>query len=88
MLSEALSLFLDYQHFAYYTGHTFRGLTISERPSGYNVILRSYSKKGEPLYAMGTGNDASDVLARLLDALSSKGGESLWRLDKYAARGK
>lgn len=74
MLSEALSLSVDNQHFAYYLGNSFRGLTISERSDGYNVILRAYDKKGLPVYAMSTGADASDALARLVDALSSRGG--------------
>jgi hypothetical protein len=79
----ALDDILDKQTFAYHTGQVFRGLTITETPEGHNIILRAYSNTGEALYAMSTVPDALEGLRGLFDYLSSKGGESAWRRDRY-----
>lgn len=79
-----LALALNPQEFAYFTQQVFRGLTITERAEGYNIILRGYDKKGEPVYAMLAAVDPVEGLLKLLNALSDRGGESLWRTDKYA----
>lgn len=81
---EALSLQLDYQAFAYETGHAFRGLTITERPEGYNVVLRARTSRGEPVYAMTVDADPTSGLNRLQRLLRQKGGEALWRHDRFA----
>ena len=81
---RSLGLHLDPQEFAHLTGRTFRGLTISERSDGFNIILRGYTRQAEPIYAMSTATHPVVGLLQLLNALSGKGGEVLWRDDKYA----
>lgn len=81
---KSLGLYLDPHEFAYLTGKTFRGLTISERADGYNIIMRAYDRRGKALYAMITASHPVIGLLQLLNGLSGKGGEVLWRHDKYA----
>lgn len=81
---KGLLFALDPHEFAYVTGQVFRGLTISERESGFNIILRAYNRKNQAIYAMMSAEHPVDGLLALLNALSGKGGESLWRMDKYA----
>lgn len=81
---KGLVLALDPQEFAHLTGQSFRGLTVSERDSGFNIILRAYGRKQQAIYAMLSSDHPVDGLLQLLNALSGKGGEALWRVDKYA----
>jgi hypothetical protein len=75
---------LDPQEFAFQTGLAFRGLTLSQSPNGWNIIVRAYHKHDGPVYAMTQHADILEGLAGLLSALSSVGGAKLWRHDKYA----
>lgn len=86
MRSSSLSLTVDDKGFVFDTGHTFRGLTISECMSGYNVIIRALNKHGAPVYAMTTADDPGDGIFDLMSALTASSGASLWRPDKYAAK--
>lgn len=81
---EALTLRISYQQFAYLTGHAFRGLTVSERPEGYNIVLRARTSRGEPVYAMTVDADPTEGLRRLMALLRKKGGDALWRHDRFA----
>lgn len=83
MLIKALSLQFSSKEFSYYTQHTFRGLTVSESPAGYNVIIRTFDMQGKACYAMTTATDPSEGLSRLFEAVSSKGGKDIFHLDKY-----
>lgn len=76
-------LLFDTQEFAFLTGQTFRGLTISECGSGYNIVLRAFDRDNEPLYAMAQHSDAREGLRVLLGALATRHGPKLWRHDKF-----
>ena len=78
---------LDPQTFAFETGVTFRGLTISENSEGYNVVIRGYDQSGLPVYCMTHDTDYLDGLTRLIWAVSRGNGANLWRKDKYANGG-
>lgn len=85
--TKADFLLLDAETFAWLTGMTFRGLTVSQGPNGYRVILRAFTRELEAVYAMTEGDDMRQAAHRLLDALSKRGGESLWRHDRFFKNG-
>ena len=74
---------LDPHVFAENTGHTFRGLSITEKSAGWNVVLRSFGPDGGAYYAIGQSESPLDALERLYEALGKRGGARLWRLDKF-----
>lgn len=76
-------LLSDPQEFAHLTGRHFRGLTISENGTGYNVVVRAFDGEGNALYAMNQHTDPYTGLKELLAALSTTKGSVLWRRDKY-----
>lgn len=78
---------LDPHVFATNTGMVFRGMSISENGAGYNIVLRAFDTYGKPFYALGQHEDALDGLERLYEALGTKGGTNLWRLDKFFSQG-
>lgn len=77
------TLLLDPKEFAFLTGQTFRGLTISQTGDGWNVTLRAFLQGEEAVYAMTQGPDPHEALLSLLSALSTRRGMSLWHRDKY-----
>lgn len=77
---------LDPEEFAFKTGKQFRGFTITPKDGLWNVIFRAYDRDGHAVYAMGTYDNPAVGSAVLLHALSAKGGESLWRSDKFYSR--
>lgn len=81
---QLLPTILDPQVFAFETGYSFRGMTISENSQGYNIILRAYAPDKSAVYAMGSNADPLDGLQALFNALSTAKGTSLWRIDNYA----
>lgn len=80
----AVRLDIDDKGFIFDTGLTFRGLTISEAPGGWNCVLRAREKSGAPVYAMTTATEPAEGLAKLYEAVSHGKGERLWRHDRFA----
>lgn len=76
-------LLTDSKEFAYLTGHTFRGLTLSASGAGWNIILRAFGPSSEPLYAMTQHSNPREGLQILLGALGTRNGAQLWHHDKY-----
>jgi hypothetical protein len=84
---KPLDTILDGHEFAFYMGRRFRGLSITENGSGWNIIIRSWSLAGQAEYARGHHENPQEGLKALLNALASKGGERLWHHDKFYASG-
>lgn len=76
-------LLFDSKEFTFLTGHTFRGLTVSQTGAGWNIVLRSFGPQLEPLYAMTQHVDPHEGLQLLLGALATRTGNQLWRKDQY-----
>lgn len=72
------------KHFSYNLGASFRGLTVSESPNGYNIILRAVLSDGTAVYSMTVCKEIAEGLANLVALLEDRGGAKLWRFDKYA----
>jgi len=83
-LQRSLSLVHCPKSFLFATGHSFRGLTIVEIPEGYRVIIRSYTRTSDPVYALTEGVDPVELLANLVAALTGRQGANMWRVDQYA----
>lgn len=79
-----IALSLSPKHFAHDLRASFRGLTVSENPEGYNIILRAFLSDGTAVYSMTVAQDIAQGLSDLLDALSGSGGAKLWHYDKFA----
>lgn len=79
-----LDITFDEQEFAFLTGLTFRGLTISEGDPWWTLVLRARRRDGEPVYCMTTAPNIGEGFHDLLDMLGSRDGEKLWRHDRYA----
>ena len=79
-----LDTILDGKEFAFYTGLVFRGLSISETSGGFNVVIRATRPLGDLVYCMVSHEDPQQGLKNLLNSVSVKGGESLWRYDKFS----
>lgn len=77
------TLLFDHKDFAYLTGCTFRGLSISEGGVYWNIVVRAFGASGEPLYAMTQHEDAREGLQILLGALGTRKGGALWHRDRY-----
>lgn len=82
-----LSLTLDMKGLAFDLGVQFRGLTVSENAKGYHIILRAYLRDGSPVYAINDAEDPGEGLQDLFDALEQRGGDGMWRKDKFYKRG-
>lgn len=76
-------LLFDSKEFSFLTGRTFRGLTITEAGTGFNIVLRAFGPDNEPLYAMTQHNDPREGLSVLLGVLSTRRGPELWHRDRY-----
>lgn len=76
-------LLFDDKEFSFLTGHTFRGITISQSGAGWNVVLRAFSSELEPVYCMTQHENPHDGLHLLLGTLATRSGGTLWRRDKY-----
>lgn len=76
-------IILDHKEFAYLTGKTFRGLTISQNGEAFRIILRAFGDDREPLYCICEHDDVRQGVLVLLDALGKRGGAELWRRDKF-----
>lgn len=74
---------LDGKVFAWYTGLPFRGLTITQYSTMWNVVLRATNRQGVNVYAMVRVHDPLEGLGQLMEMLSSKGGSRHWHVDKY-----
>jgi len=80
----ALSIIIDPKGFAYDTGVSFRGLTISEASDDYNVIIRGRLRDGQAVYAMTKSDNPEEALRNLMGVLGSKNGKQLWHKDRFA----
>lgn len=85
MRQAPLSIIIDPHGFVFDTDHTFRGLTISEKDGGWNIIIRGRSRAGAPVYAMTHSDDPQHGLDILWDALAAGNGHTLWRVDRFAS---
>ena len=74
---------IDLQDFAYMTGISFEGLTISPRGVEWAVIVRGRGPKGKACYAMTQVDDLWEGPGEFLEALAKDVKYSLWRPDKY-----
>jgi len=82
--NHTLFLNIDILGFAADTGMTFRGLSVTERGDGWNVVIRASNRSGERVYAMVTAVDPMEGVDALFEYVSSRGGVNAWRIDKYA----
>lgn len=76
-------LLFDGKEFSFLTGHTFRGLTISQSGAGWNVVLRAFTSELDPVYAMTQHDEPQEGLELLLGTLATRSGGQLWRQDRY-----
>ncbi len=83
-MSEALSLTFDEQVFSFETGVVFRGLSITPKPKGFNIVLRVSDRHGKALYAMSFHKKPSVGLRNLMEAICRKGGLAMFHADKFA----
>jgi hypothetical protein len=67
-----------------FNGMKFTGLTVSQGKDGWNIVIRALGPQNIPMYAMAVSDDISEGMDGLLSALAGRGGESLWRFDRYA----
>jgi len=79
----SIDITLEGTNFAEDTGKVFDGMTISPCAEGWRVIIRANDKDGTGIYAMGTGELPVTVYKELYSALCGKGGDYLWRFDKW-----
>jgi len=75
---------VDMKSFAFETGCTFRGITISPAVDGWNFIVRATDKKGIAVYAMSSGESVEDTCDALMTMLQGKEAHYFWRLDAWA----
>jgi len=75
---------VDMKSFAFETGCTFRGMTISPAVDGWNFIVRATDKKGIAVYAMASGEDVAYTCESLMTMLQGKEAHYFWRLDAWA----
>lgn len=88
-LNHTLDLRLSEKEFAYRTGVSFRGLTISQTETGWNVIIRGFKRDHTPVYSIFQHHDPVTALEMLVGALGGKAGPRMWHKDKfYSANGK
>lgn len=87
-LFPPIAIKLEPKSFSFELGAQFRGLTVSESPAGYNIILRASLSNGTAVYSMTVAEDIAEGLASLIEALSGSGGAKLWHYDKYANNGR
>lgn len=74
---------LDPEEFAYMTGVTLRGFTVSQGPEGWNLIFRAFLRGGQAVYTMTQGDDLSGGLSSLLALASGRDGLKCWHRDKF-----
>lgn len=79
---------IDPQAFAFETGYAFRGLTISEGPQGWRIILRATKSDGEDVYSMTEAIDIHEGFEKLYDAVTGKESGYLWHHDRFSSRNK
>ncbi len=84
VLKNPVDLRIDDKRFAFYTGRTFRGFTVSANDKGWNIILRSTDRGGIPQYAMTTAHSPLEGFAALWSLLVGREGEKMWHYDKFA----
>lgn len=83
-LRSEIDIHIDEKGFVFATEYTFRGLTISEAPGGFNCVIRAREKTGMPVYAMTVDEDPTEGITRLYAALCLGNGKILWRQDRFA----
>lgn len=79
-----LKYLLDPKEFAAVTGATFRGVSVTPNGDGWNCIVRATLRDGQPVYAMTVNQDPAAGLNDVMWMVSSRGGASCWRHDRYA----
>lgn len=84
-LHNNVTLSVDEQVFADYTGVIFSGLSVNEKPEGWSVVIRGYDKRC-PVYAVSVGADLEETFIALLDYIASKDGPKAWREDRYRTK--
>lgn len=83
--SRALDERLSPQEFAAETGIVLTGVSIKQKPDGWQIVLNGYSRARGPVYCMNSAcDDPVTGLHALLDVLGKKGGGDLWRKNKFA----
>lgn len=73
----------DIETFTWLTGKKFRGLTVSPKNGGWNVIVRAFDGSGRAVYAMSWDSSMEKAALALFSALGTKAGDKLWRHDKF-----
>lgn len=79
-----LKSLLDPQEFAYQTGVSLRGFSVTEYPDGWQAIFRGRTRQGKPVYCLYVAVDLEATLQGLFQSITSKGGSRYWYPDKYA----
>ena len=75
---------LDPQEFAYQTGISLRGFSVTEVPEGWQVIFRGRTRRGHPVYCLYVAVELAESLQGLFQAVTGKSGSRYWYPDKYA----
>lgn len=82
--SRAFGLVYDEQAFVFDTGITFRGMSITQKEDGWNVVVRGVDGDKTPVYCMSFGDTPDGALQQLVETWKSKESKYLWRFDGWA----
>lgn len=87
MSTTPLRNLFDPHTFAFETGYTLRGLSVTQHTEGYNCIVRACNRQGEGLYCLTVANSPLEGLWRLWEAACQGNGSTIWRTDKFFSKG-
>jgi hypothetical protein len=83
MTQKHPDLRIDLMVFAFETGMTFEGFSVTAKDDRYVFTLRGRNNSGEAYYATMVFDEFDDGLFRLYRAVSSRMGRDVWRPDKF-----
>lgn len=83
--SWSLDTLLDPKEFFHQTGRILIGVSLRQKPEGWQVVITALRRGKQAEYAMLSGyHDPVSALHALLDYLYSKHASDLWRRSKFA----
>lgn len=72
------------QEFAWLTGLQLRGFTVTHKPAGWQIVVRAFSKKGEPVYSLMVAVELLDCYDNLFALLARYDSSDHWYFDRFA----
>lgn len=75
---------LDPQQFAWDTGVTLRGFSVTAVSEGWQIIFRGTKRDGSAVYCLFVAVEIPEALQGLYSSICNKYGARLWYPDKYA----